>query len=77
VVYPDYRKVKARNVVHATRRLAARYDDYRNGEISLLELDASVQGWINHGRFANSWGLRRHMLAPLRLGPAVSCASRS
>ena len=71
VVYPDYRKVKARKVTHATRRLGERYAAYRDGEISLPEFDASVQGWINHVRFADSWGLRRHMLAPFQLGLAT------
>jgi hypothetical protein len=69
VVYPDYRKVKARKVVHATRRLGQRYEAYCSGEISFAELDASVRGWIDHVRFADSLGLRRHMLAPLRLKP--------
>ncbi|MCB9076503.1 MAG: hypothetical protein H6631_02845 [Anaerolineaceae bacterium] len=27
------------------------------------ELDASVQGWINHVRYADTWGLREHLLA--------------
>jgi RNA-directed DNA polymerase len=67
VVYPDYRRLKARKVRHATRRLAERYRAYFAGRISFAEFDASVQGWINHARFADSWGLRRHMLAPFRL----------
>jgi hypothetical protein len=29
--------------------------------ISFAELDASVQGWINHVRYADSWGLREHI----------------
>lgn len=33
------------------------------------ELDASVQGWINHVRFADSWGLRRHVLGKLTVKP--------
>jgi len=62
VVYPDYRLVKGRKVVQATRRLATRFDAWRRGEISFGEFDASVQGWINHVRYADSWGLRRHVL---------------
>jgi len=54
-------------VRHATSRLRQRYESYRAGEISFAEFDASVQGWINHARFADSWGLRRKMLAPFRL----------
>ena len=69
VVYPGYRQVKARKVNHATRRLGQRYDAYCSGQVSFAEFDASVQGWINHVRFADSWGLRRYMLAPFVLTP--------
>lgn len=69
VVYPDHRRVKSRKVVATTRRLQARYDAWRAGEIGFGEFDASVQGWINHVRFADSWGLRRHVLERFDLGP--------
>lgn len=69
VVYPDYRKIKARKVCYATRRLGQRHDAYWAGELSFADFDASVQGWINHARHADSWGLRRHVLAPLLLKP--------
>jgi len=29
------------------------------------ELDASVKGWINHVRYADTWGLRRHVFRAL------------
>jgi hypothetical protein len=34
----------------------------------LAELDGSVQGWINHVRYADTWGLREHLFAthPIR-----------
>ena len=69
VVYPTYRRVKARKVVHATRRLTARLDEYQQGHISFAEFDACVQGWINHVRYADSWGLRRHVLRGLPAHP--------
>jgi hypothetical protein len=62
VVYPDHRRVKARKVVSTTRHLQSRYDAWRAGEISFGEFDASVQGWVNHVRYADTWGLRRHVL---------------
>ena len=49
----------------AHRRLRARLAAYHAGEISYAELDASIQGWINHVRHADSWGLRRHVLETL------------
>ncbi len=36
---------------------------------SRTDRDASVQGWINSMRFADSWGLRRHALKPIRIKP--------
>jgi hypothetical protein len=62
VVYPTHRRVKARNVVKFSRRLRARWAEYCAGQISFAEFDASVQGWINHVRYADTWGLRTHVL---------------
>ncbi len=62
VVFPTHRRVKARNAVKFTRRLRERWAEFCAGEISFAELDASVQGWINHVRYADTWGLRRHVL---------------
>ena len=67
VIYPGHRRVKSRQVVHGTRRLAARLADYHGGRISFAEFDAVVQGWVNHVRYADSWGLRRHVLGGLSL----------
>jgi len=33
------------------------------GAISFAELDASVQGWINHVRYGDTWGLRASLFA--------------
>jgi hypothetical protein len=62
VVYPTHRRVKARNVVKFSRRLRERWGEYCGGKITFAEFDASVQGWINHVRYADSWGLRTHAL---------------
>ena len=68
VVYPTHKQVKARQVRNATRRLSERFEDYRCGKISFAELDASVQGWVNHVRYADSWGLRQHVFNHLADG---------
>jgi len=67
VVFPDHRLVKARKVRFSTRRLRKRYVDYRAGALSFAELDASVGGWINHLRYADTWGLLQHVLEPFVL----------
>jgi hypothetical protein len=38
-------------------------DAYQAGRISFAELDASVKGWVNHVRYADTWGLREHLFA--------------
>lgn len=68
LVYPTHRRVKARQVVQGTRRLAERFDAWRAGRISFADFDASVQGWINHVRYADSWGLRDHVLGRFAWG---------
>ncbi len=68
IVWPHCRRLKARNAVHFTQRLAHNLDLYQAGQISFAELDASVQGWINHVRYGDTWGLRQHIFNahPLR-----------
>lgn len=60
----DRRGVKSRKVVQATRRLGERYREWHDGLISFGEFYASVQGWINHVRFADTRRLREHVLRP-------------
>lgn len=71
VVYPTHRKLKKRNAVSFTRRLERSINAYESGAITFAELDASVQGWINHVRYADTWGLRRHIFDthPIKLRP--------
>jgi RNA-directed DNA polymerase len=68
VIYRSHRLLKRRNVVNFTRRLERNLDAYQAGKISFAELDASVKGWINHVRYADSWGLREHVFSthPIR-----------
>ena len=58
-VFPDYRRLKRRKAVQARRRLKMAVKQYRQGEIDQERLNASVQGWINHARYGDTWGLRR------------------
>ena len=67
-----HRLLKRRNAVNFTRRMQANLDAYQVGRLSFAELDAGVKGWVNHVRFADTWGLREHIFAghpiPRRLG---------
>jgi len=65
VVYPSHRLVKARKLRSTTRHLGERLADYLGERISFAEFDASIKGWVNHVRYADSWGLRRHVFRGL------------
>lgn len=67
VVYPDHRRVKARKVVQARRRLAQAYDAWCRGETSFGAFDAQVQGWIAHVQQADTLGLRQAVLGRFAL----------
>jgi RNA-directed DNA polymerase len=62
IVYPTHRRLKARNVYSFSHRLPNRWQSYCKGEITFAEFDSTVQGWINHARYADTWRLRRFLL---------------
>jgi hypothetical protein len=66
-VYPTHRRLKARNGHHFARRFRAGLRKLRRGQWSFAQLNASVQGWVNHVRFAQTFGLRRQLLSATTL----------
>ena len=67
IVFPEYRRIKNRIARNFQRRLHERWDAFCSGKISFAEFNCSVQGWINHVRYADTWGLRREILGkPLK-----------
>ncbi len=73
VIYPTHRLLKRRNAVNFTRRFRHNIALYEAGEISFAELDASVNGWINFVRYADTWGLRTHIFNnhPIQIRPML------
>jgi retron-type reverse transcriptase len=66
-VHPEYRRVKQRKVIHFRRKLRRLLEAYSASGLSFDRLNASIQGWINHVRYADSYGLRRAVLSEVRL----------
>ncbi|MFZ1767686.1 MAG: reverse transcriptase domain-containing protein [Caldilinea sp.] len=62
VVYPDHRLLKRRKGIAYRRRLRVLVGDYRARRIPLARVTASVQGWVNHARYADTYGLRKALL---------------
>lgn len=65
VVFPTHRFLKARMARNGRRRIVTAWNEYINGRLSFAELDACVKGWVNHVRYADSWGLRNSIFLSL------------
>ena len=62
-IFPAHRRLKSRKGVAFQRKYKSMKKLFREGKISFPQLNASVQGWVNHVRYANTWSLRAHILA--------------
>jgi hypothetical protein len=62
-VFPTHRRVKRRKVVHFRRKFKKMLHEFELGQLSREKLEASVQGWINHVRYGDTWGLRKSILS--------------
>jgi retron-type reverse transcriptase len=61
-LYPTHRRVKRRNVVNFRRRVKALAAAAAGQPAHWPGLQASIRGWVNHVRYADSYGLRRAVL---------------
>ncbi|MEM1126203.1 MAG: RNA-directed DNA polymerase [Bacteroidota bacterium] len=59
IVYPHRRRLKRRKGIHYQRTLKRLVEAYQDGAISRDRVEASIQGWVNHTRYANTVGLRK------------------
>lgn len=66
-IHPEYRLLKRRKVVHFRRKLRRVLADYAIGAASIQKVGSSIKGWINHVRYADTWGLRKSVLGGVRL----------
>jgi hypothetical protein len=65
-VYPDHRRLLARNVQAARRRMRRLSRLFAEGKIKAEQVRVSIRAWIAHARHADSWGLRRAVLREFR-----------
>lgn len=61
-VFPDHRRLKRRKGVQARRHLKALVARARTDPAGRAHVKAFIQGWINHVRYGDTWGLRRAIL---------------
>ncbi len=58
-VFPDHRRLKRENVKAFARRLRQQRTAYRAGEMSLAQIQQSLQAWIAHASHADTYRLRQ------------------
>lgn len=71
-LFPTHRRLKSRAGLAYRRKLRRLAGLYTTRHISFDRLTASVQGWANHARYGDTWGLRRAMLRDLALSAPLS-----
>jgi retron-type reverse transcriptase len=66
-VYPEYRRLKARRSLHFRRKLKNLVTQTQNDWSMFPKFSASIQGWVNHARFGDTWQLRKSVLGGIHL----------
>jgi retron-type reverse transcriptase len=65
LVFPEKRRLKPCKRYTYQRKTTVFVRAYNRGEMTLSNLSASLQGWINHARYGNTVGLRKAMLGKI------------
>lgn len=60
-VFPTHRRLLRRNIRRFMRRFRAQRDAYHRGELTLEELQISLDAWIAHAAHGNTYQLRRRL----------------
>jgi retron-type reverse transcriptase len=63
LVFPTHRRLKRRKGLAFQRKYRSLLSGCFEGKTSHVQITASVQGWVNHARYGNTWGLRRAILS--------------
>jgi RNA-directed DNA polymerase len=72
IVFPTHRRLKRRKGIAFQRRFKELVAHYAAGELEYERLAASVQGWVNHARHGDTWGLRQAVLGNVVIRREVS-----
>jgi len=61
-IWPTHRLVRKSSIKRMKRKLKAFQRKYREGQIDLEKINATIQSWLGHVSHANSYNLRRKLL---------------
>jgi hypothetical protein len=62
-VFFDHRRLKPANGYAFQRRLLGMLSGMQSGRVGREKFQSSLQSWLNHASYGNTWGLRRAILA--------------
>ncbi len=62
-IFPHYRRLRKDNVRTFARRLRRMRDAYHQGDMTLDDVQRSVQAWIAHAEHADTWRLRERLFS--------------
>ena len=68
-VYPTHLRLRRDNVRRFVRRMRRLQASYQKGEIDLDRVHASLQSWIAHSSYANTYRLRQRLFAQFIFNP--------
>jgi len=66
LVFPTHIRLRKPNALRFRRKLKKMANRYRYGKIELSEINASVQSWLGHACFADTYNLRRSIFSQIR-----------
>jgi hypothetical protein len=67
-IFPNFRLLKKENLRRFKRRLRKNRQKLHNQQISPEKFQQSLQSWLAHAAFSNTFRLRSKILANLALG---------
>jgi retron-type reverse transcriptase len=62
IIFPEHKRLKQQRGLAFQRKYKILRKEYQIGKISFEKITSSIQGWVNHVRYANTWGLRLTIL---------------
>ncbi|MBN1466756.1 RNA-directed DNA polymerase [candidate division KSB1 bacterium] len=66
VIYPDRRLLPKQNVRRFMRRMKRFAEYYTAGDMTMAEINHSLQSWLGHAKQANTFSLRAELLEKVR-----------
>jgi len=78
LIHPDHRRLKKRKGIAFQRKFKKMNRLHRQGKLGREQINASIRGWVNHVRHANTWRLRISLLSAVKTKqPALPTDSRT